>query len=298
MNLQSMINTRLGVGLGFLLGKYLPISLAYLLVDFMARYLAWRKNLSLVKTVYNNQRVVYGEKLTSQELRQAVKKVFTYAGQGFIDLYRNFQNPAALQKKIYKNGDFDKLIKLSKGNGTGAFIVAPHMSSFDLMLMAAAFNGLKATVLTCGKPTSGYKFQNNIRALSGLDVMPMSAMSQQKVISIMRDGGIIITAVDRPMPEQRHKLIFFDKPSPLPIGYVYMAKRANVPVVIVSVHKNGDGLYELKMSDPITMVSRENAKQEVIHNAQVVLNKIEEHIRAHPLQWQMYYPVWPDGHKE
>ena len=295
MNLQKLINTSFSVRMGLFFGQYLPPALSYLVINFIATLLVRMKKLSLVQTVFKNQQIAHDNKLSSKELHQAVKNVFIYAGQGFIDLYHNFKNYDALQQQIFDNDDLKKLINLSKNDTPGVFIVSPHMGSFDLMLAAASARGLKGNVLTIENPNSGYKLQNNIRTMNGLKIMPINSINYQKAIKIMVKGGMVITAVDRPIPGQKHKLEFFNKPCPLPGGYVEMAIKAKVPVRVVSIHKNSMGFYKLKLSEPIPMVPMDNPEQEIIYNAQIILKKIEDQIRAYPLQWQMFYPVYPDG---
>ena len=253
------------------------------------------ENLSLVQSVQQNQQMIYKGLLTPGDLHKAVKKVLISSGRCFVDFYRNVKSPAALQSKVLKNQAFERLIKLSQDKNFGAFLVMPHMSSFDLLFMAAATQGFRTKVLTIGKPTGGYKLQNDIRATSGLEIMPISQKAHEKSIDVMRNGGFILTAVDRPMPRQKRYLNFFGHPSPLPVGHVKMALIANVPILVAAVHMNKEGLYELSLSKPIHMIKMPDPAEELRCNAEIILKQIENYILSHPSQWQMYYPVWPDN---
>ena len=161
------------------------------------------------------------------------------------------------------------------------------------MLLAAAARGFEAKVLTISNPTDGYKLQNNIRAVSGLEIMPVSRKSHIDAINTLRGGGFVLSGIDRPIPEQSRKLNFFGQPSSLPDGYIRMAIKANVPVLVAAVHMNNDGLYELSLSEPVPMVRMADSAEEVRYNAENILRMIEGHILSHPSQWQMYHPVWP-----
>jgi len=294
MNMQTITNSRFGVGLGLAVGKRLPTAISYPLVNFMAARMARLENLSIVQSVRNNQQVIREKRLAPVELHKAVTDVFVYAGRCLVDFYRGLRSPAALQQKVLKNEALERLIGLSRDKYFGAFLVVPHMSSFDLMLLAAAALGFEAKVLTFGKPTGGYKLQNDIRAISGLEIMPVSRNVHKKSIDVMQKGGFVLTAIDRPMSGQRRQLNFFGHPSPLPAGHIRMALKANVPIIAAAVHMNKDGLYQLSLSKPIPMIRMADSMEEIRWNAENILRIIEGYIRSHPAQWQMYYPVWPD----
>jgi len=294
MNVQTFLNSKLGVGLGFSILRSIPEPISLPVVIFFAKQLARMENLSLVQSVRKNQQVIHGGRLSSIDLHKIVTEVFVYAGRCLIDFYRTLKDPAALQKKVLKNEALERLIRLSRDKHFGAFLVVPHMSSFDLMLLAAAALGFEAKVLTFGKPTGGYKLQNDIRATTGLEIMPVNQDAHTKSIDVMQKGGFVLTAIDRPMSRQRRKLNFFDHPSPLPAGHIRMAIKANVPILVAAVHMNHDGLYQLSLSEPIPMVHMPEPAEEIRYNAEKILKIIEGYIRSHPSQWQMYYPVWHD----
>ncbi|MBN1957009.1 MAG: lysophospholipid acyltransferase family protein [Desulfuromonadales bacterium] len=292
MSLQTLVNSRVGVGLGLAVGRTVPSSLSYSLVNLLAGKLARAERRPLIQTIQNNQQMVRSATLEHSDLQRAVEDVLRFTGRCFVDLYRNFSNPEKLSRKIRINADLERLIALSRDEKFAAFVVVPHMSSFDLMLLAAANLGLKTKVLTFGQPTGGYKLQNEIRALSGLDIMPVSRRTNLSALASLRQGGFVLTAVDRPVTGQGRVFNFFGRPSPLPDGHIRMALKADVPVLAAAVHMDEEGFYQLQLSEPLTMQRLSDPEEEVRFNAERVLGVLEGYIRAHPSQWQMFYPVW------
>lgn len=292
MSFQALVNSRVGVGLGLAVGRSVPSPMSYPLVNLLAGKLAGCEKRPLIQAIRNNQKVVQGQPLNNSELKKVVGDVLRFTGHCFVDLYRNFSNPKNLKKKIILNADLERLIDLSQDKKFGAFVVVPHMSSFDLMLLGAASLGLKTKVLTFGQPTGGYKLQNEIRALSGLDIMPVSRRTNLSALASLRQGGFVLTAVDRPIPGQKRMVNFFGRPSPLPDGHIRMALKADVPILAAAVHMNQDGLYQLQLSEPLFMQRLADSEEEVRRNAERVLSVLEGYIRTHPTQWQMFYPVW------
>jgi len=248
----------------------------------------------MVAAVRQNQWVVRGGNLSPQELDSAVAEVFTHAGRCFVDLYHNLHKPDGILARVADSPKTQEYIQRSLDPDFGAFIVAPHLSNFDLCLLSLAYRGLCGQVLTYGQPTGGYQIQNRIRAETGLQITPVSPETHEKAIENMKNGGFVITAIDRPIRRKAHYLNFFGRPSPLPAGHIQMAIEASVPIIVASARLDETGDYQIDFSDPIPMQRTGDSAEEIRVNGEAVLRLIEERIRANPGQWLMYYPAWPD----
>jgi KDO2-lipid IV(A) lauroyltransferase len=294
MDLQKLTNSRFGVRLGLALGRIMPPGLGYRLSAFAARRIAARKDSPMVKAVRANQWVVRGENLSPTELDQAVEEVFLHAGHCFVDLYHNLQNRQGLLDRVIDNAASQRLIEFSQPGGQGCFFVAPHLSNFDIVMLALAYRGLQGQALTYGQPTGGYKIQNELRAATGLEITPVSDEAHRKAIARLKAGGLVATGVDRPIRRKAHTINFFGRPSPLPAGHIRMALHAGALILVGAAHMRPDGLYELLLSEPIPMQSHPNPEEAIRINGEAVLREIETFIRQAPEQWLMYYPVWPE----
>ncbi len=291
---QSITNSRFGVNLALWIGRTLPRGISYRIGEFGATLIAKRDN-AITRAVRINQWVARGEKSTAAELEAALVEVFSHAGRCFADLYRNLMNPEGLKALVPNTQTVERLIAQSRPDTTGAFIVAPHMSAFDLVLLAIAYHGVRAQVLSYGNPTGGYEIQNQIRSVTGLEITPVRGEeTHRQAIEHMRNGGIVITAVDRPIRKKAHMLSFCGHPSPLPAGHIRMALEAEVPVLVAAAQFQPDGKYHLLLSDPIVMQPHPDPGESIRKNAETVLQVIEGYIRQTPGQWLMYYPCWPD----
>lgn len=293
--MQRFFNSSFGVNFGLALGRLTPPKWGYRLSAYGAKILARRSDSPMVKAIRANQRVIQGKDTPIEKLDQAVNDILIHAGQCFVDLYHNLQNPAGLKQLSPLNLALEDLIAQSHADSPGAFIVAPHLSNFDLVLLAAAYRGLKAQVLTYGNPTGGYKIQNDLRSQTGLDITPVSSEVHRQAIENMRNGEFVITAVDRPVRRKIQTMKFFGQSSPLPAGHIRMALEAEVPIIVAAAQMQADQLYHVLISDPIELVRHTDPDETVRINGEAVLRVIESYIRQMPNQWLMYYPVWPKG---
>ncbi len=290
---QQFSNSKYGVEIAIWLAHRLSAYKAARLARWLANTLVSNRSSPLVQSIRLNQWVVRGENATAEELDQAAREVLLHAGRCVYDLYRNMRHPERLKALAPETPISEELVARSRDKSFGAFVVAPHLSNFDVVLLANAYRGLHAQVLTYAKPTSGYQIQNRIRAETGLDITPVNEASLRKAVRTMREGGFVVTAVDRPSKRRKPELRFFGHPAPLPYGYVRLAMEGGVPILVATAFGKPDGTYGLRVSDPIAIPGHHEDEDAVRENAEKVLGIIEGYIRMAPSQWLMYYPVWP-----
>lgn len=270
------------------------------LINEISSFLSSRKTLDITNAIRNNQDFISGRTLSDQELTQLSKQVLTHAGKCFYDLYHCYNKPEILNELVPWSQEMADLVNHSLEN-QGYLVVAPHLSNFDLVVSRLVKGGFKGKVLSYPNPGSGYQLQNNIREYFGMDIIPLGDSSlEADIVQYLKDGGVVATGVDRPVPnrKRRHYTSFFGKPSPLPVGYITTALAADVPVIVVAAFMQDNGSYGLRISKPIVLKKFSNKLDEIILNAGRVLNKIEEYILLSPEQWLMFYPVWPDHMRE
>jgi len=172
--------------------------------------------------------------------------------------------------------------------------VAPHISNYDLMGRVIAAHELSPVVLSVAQPPGGYQLQNNLRRASGLVMAPASIDSLHLATESLRNGGMVLTAAERPFPESKYKPRFFGYPALLPTVHIKLALNFHLPVYIIGGFRRPDKRIEMYVSDPIEMLTETGDADRILVNAEIVLQKIEEYIRLYPAQWNMSIPVWPD----
>jgi KDO2-lipid IV(A) lauroyltransferase len=255
MDLQKLFASRIGVKLGLAIGRLIPLKWGYRLSSGFARRMAHLRSSSMVQAIRQNQWVVRGERSDPRILDSYTIEVLTHQGHCFIDLYHNLKDHEGMKNLVIYNQKARELVQQSQEQKFGAFLVAPHMSNFDLCMLAMAYRGFRGQVLSYGQPTGGYEIQNDIRAKTGLDITPADPEGQLKAIENMRNGGFVVTAVDRPIRQKAHYLDFFGRPSPLPAGHIRMAIEAGVPVIVVSAFMDPRGKYHIIISSGHTQIS-------------------------------------------
>jgi lauroyl/myristoyl acyltransferase len=294
-DLQSVINSRIGVGLALGLGRIIPASVGYRLADRLAQLISAQKSSPMYQAVQANQWVIRGGNVSPRDLDKAVRAVFRNTAFCLYDFYHHLDHYSEIAKRIRFYPEGEALLS-NRGNGErGVVIVGVHLSNFDLVAREAARRGFNAMMLAYSSPGKGYQWQNEIRRRSGLDLVPASSQAVRQAIRRLKQGENVLTGIDRPIQNVKHHPRFFGRPTNLPVHHIHLALAAKSQVIVVAVIKQPGGIYNIQVSDAIKMQACSDRDEEILLNAERVLKIAEGLIRQAPEQWSMFYPVWPDS---
>ena len=293
ISFQSIINSRFGVGLAMALGRSTPPRLGYPIARFAAKQIGRRPQLGIVQAVRSNQAVVGGE-LSPEELNWRVNATFTQTGYCLYDLYHNLWNPAAINDLLIWSAPIDTLVKSRQNASQGLTIVGIHMSNFDFVAQAASRRGLQAMSLGLPNPGGGYQWQNDLRKEAGFVIVPASVSALRQATKLLEQGGTVMTGIDRPLDESKYLPRFFGRPAALPVMHILLALKTHTPVIVAAAFRDESGCYHIEISEPIAMHPYSDRHEEIVRNAETVLEVAEGFIRRDPTQWSMFYPVWPE----
>ncbi|MGD8458043.1 MAG: hypothetical protein PVF83_16825 [Anaerolineales bacterium] len=292
-DLQSFSSSRLGIAVALAIGRFIPPRIGHPLSKVIAKWIVINKNNRMVQAVRANQWVVSQGRLTSDQLDTIVYKTFRHQTRCLYMYYRHLYDSKTSEDFIEITPKFEKVIKQTQGNKNPTVIVGIHMSNFDLVAYAASQHGLNALGLALGDPTSGHEWQYEIRQSYGFNVVPANVSTIREAEKRLRNGGTVLTGIDRPLLQSKYSPRFFGHPATLPVIHIHLATRTNVPVVVVAPIMDDDGIFRVKASDPIIMENHSEKKTMVTRNAEKVLEVAEDFIRQAPYQWVMFFPVWP-----
>ncbi len=293
MSLQEAINGPAGVSLAYSLARLLPPRQGHWLASRLGSRLGKIRGNSQVRAVEANQKIVSQGKLSETELQRITRATFEATARCLYDFYHNYSHPKAIRELVEIDSSLIRLIEEQRKSQKGVLVASLHFSNFDLGFRAVVLAGLRFQALVYPQPNYGYRLQNRIRKIDGMEITPYSFTAMQIAIKRLKSGGVVITGVDRPTQESRYRPVFFGRGSNLPVSHVQMALKSGVPVVVVSMKTMPDGHYCFSASDPISMQKFKNQDEEVLWNAEQILKEIEPIIRWDPKQWSMFYPVWP-----
>jgi lauroyl/myristoyl acyltransferase len=293
MHFQDLINSRFAIAIVLALGRIIPPKTGYALGERIARLIVAFKNNPMVRSVRANQWVVSGQKMDSHQLDGITRRTFEHTADCLYDLYHNLPHPGRIMKMVAMSPKLTRILGERQNAEKGTLILAPHLSNFDLAGRALALHGWPILVLSYPEPPGGYQWQNKMRQEYGIDIRPMSLESVRAARDHLKNNGLVLTGMDRPMEASNHQPRFFGYPSTVPVTYVNLAAQSGADFVVVGCRSTSKGSYMVECSDVIPFKPLNDKNQEYLVNAEKVLREAERMIRIAPEQWSMFYPVWP-----
>ncbi len=294
MRFQDLMSAGPVTGAGLWIGRRMPRSVGYGLARVMSQWVVTFKP-GVYWVVRANLRQVLGQ-VGDAELHRMTRQVFYHAGQVYYDFFRAITRERDnLGKAVRLRPGFVNFLKSALEQKRGVLLLSTHISNFDLAGVCVASHGIPIQLLPLADSRKGFQVFNELRAAGGFEVTPLSAASLRAAVRRLRNGGIVVTGMDRPAPQEGLQIEFFGRPSYLPTGPARIALMSGAEVIVGSCYHDPEDGYVLDTTDPIEMERVGGQKRSVLHNAQRLAAILEDMVRAHPDQWLMFHPVWPDS---
>jgi len=294
MRLQDFFSSPVVTQVGIRLAQVMPRWMGYGLARFAAALIA-RAQPELYHVVQANLRQILGPDVASHVLVAKTQAVFTHAGQTYYDFFHAVDyDAAAIAREIVVPPDTLAIIRTELAQGHGCLLLGAHMSNFDLGILALGTHGLPIQALSLANPNEGFVVLNRLRAKWGLEITPITPQSLRQAIRRLKEGGVVMTAFDRPIPDDRHLIPFFGRPAYFALGPARLAVMTGVKVFMGCCHYVVGQGYILH-AQPIEMVHTGNRQGDIEINACRMANVLEGYVRQHPEQWMMFHPFWPNG---
>ncbi len=279
--------------LGLFLGENLSPKMGDWVVSLVSNFITRRKKNPQVNAVRTNQWVVSGKSLQGNDLEERVKQVYKSSGRSLYDYYHCMRDKERVRELIQFDDNLNYFIKRIKDTKERTLGLVLHMGAFDLSGYAIAIAGADPLILSYPNPNAGYKWHNELRRQAGLNIEPLTMESFQHATRHLKQGGTVITGVDRPWEGGNHHPKFFGYSSDIPVTTIQMAIRTETPIMLLACIRQPDERYILHASDLIELHPNPDRDVELMENTEKVLSAAEPYITSAPEQWAMFYPVWP-----
>jgi lauroyl/myristoyl acyltransferase len=292
----SAVSGPRAIKLSMFLSRAIPEGLGHRAAGWAASVIC-RVKPAVYHTVHANLRQVMGPDASSQALEDAVRQVFITAMRSYFDLFRAVGLPGQELSALVDVPEATKANARALWNHEGgAVLVFPHLSNFDLGGHALVRYLPELQLLTLPNPPAGFEILNESRRRSGVSVTPVTSSALRQAIKLLRRGGLVSIAGDRPVSDLDKPVQFFDRPARVPSGHVRLAlKTGAVMAVAYCIFSAETGRYTAYLEPPMELIRTGNLAEEVALNVRQVLGALEQAIRRWPEQWQMFVPVWTEG---
>jgi len=298
VNLVAFSNSRWGPPAGISLVRLLPPALASKLAGSLANRIASQVGSPLVEAVRANQAVVRALPREHPEVERAVRTVLHTMAESYLVLFRVMRRGQAGLREV---GELDPALVTAGRErletGRGLMYAGAHTVGLDLLLLMIGGLGFPIQALAYPESEASYAVTNRIRRSFGVDLSPTNFNSLRQAIRHLRQGGMVVTAVDRPDPTGE-LLEFFGRPARLLVGHARLAIRTGAPIMVGGTYLEQKGRYRAVLLDILESGPYADRPTGELELAQEVIRIHEQFIRQRPDQWMMFHPVWPAPAKE
>jgi lauroyl/myristoyl acyltransferase len=268
----------------------LPRPWAYALAVFAARFAFWFSPLARPRLEFNLR--VARPDLDERALRRVAWVNFRNHAKAYADLMMLPRTNVQAMRPLLKVQGWENLEK-ARAIGKGVMVVSCHMGSYEVV--AAIWSATLAPVSLFAEelePRPLYEWYRETRARLGISVLPLHLGGLRKVTQALRDGEMVVTAIDRDITGTGHVMPFFGRPAPIPLGPAAIALRMGTPLLPVCVYRLPDDTYMVEGLPPVVAEPTGDEKADEIRITQQLLRQIEEFIRRHPEQWHVPHRIW------
>ena len=190
------------------------------------------------------------------------------------------------------------MMRAALAQGKGAIIATSHSGNWELMGGALALAGLPIVGVAKRQSAAGMdRFINEYRALVGMHVTYRSSVRE---MFRMIDQGWIIGLLSDQDPLRRDGVIvdFFGQETNAFTGAAAIARRCEVPIFPVFMHRRADGHHELTIEEPLYVEKTDDRAADVLRVTQEVSAHIEAWIRRYPSEWFWLHDRWKSMREE
>ena len=189
-------------------------------------------------------------------------------------------------------------MRASLAQGKGAIIATSHSGNWELMGGALALAELPIVGVAKRQSAAGMdRFINEYRALVGMHVTYRSSVRE---MFRMIDQGWIIGLLSDQDPSRRDGVVvdFFGQETNAFTGAAAIARRCEVPIFPVFMHRRADGHHELTIEEPLYVEKTDDRAADVLRVTQEVSAHIEAWIRRYPSEWFWLHDRWKSMREE
>lgn len=294
MFINNLSMSRFGPTVALNILRFIPRNLAYYLGSLITKRMARNTDAPLIRGIRANQAVIRDLPYDDPALDEAVTEVLRSTVKSLVDSMKAVTGGEKVVRRSCSIGEesLNDVISCLEA-GRGCVIVGPHLIGLDMFIFYLGIEGLPILGLSYPDPKGSYTVQNTIRRKFGFNIIPVSLRTLRQSFQHLRDGGIVMTAVDR-AGLGGEELEFFGRKTVLPVGHARIAIKTGSPLMVGIPYITENGMYRADIIASFMPDPDADEHSEAITLAQKALNAMEPYIRKWPEMWLMYYPVWPD----
>ncbi len=274
------------------LAGYLPPRVGYRVAEW-AGWLIYCLMPKLRRVLTSNMRHVLGPSATGDQVQAVIRQQCVYVVKNLYDQFRlGHVTKEEAQRVTRIEGREHLLAELDKGRGVVA--ISAHLGSTETVAQTPLTLGVPITgmALKAG-PERRFRFILNLRRSQGVNLIP-TGESPKALFHALKRNEIVCLPCDQDLTGSGRDVPFFGARTRLPDGPLRIARRAGVSVLPAFALRLPGDTFLLEFEPPLSLPETGDREADLEAGMTVLVSALERRIRAHPEQWLVTGPVWPE----
>jgi lauroyl/myristoyl acyltransferase len=270
----------------------LPRPWAYALAVMAARFAWWFSPLARPRLEFNLKVACPELEKDPKALRRLSWQNFRNHAKAYADLMLLPTTAVESMRSLLKVEGWEYLEE-ARAIGKGVLVVSCHMGSYEVV--SAIWSATLAPVSFFAEelePRPLFEWYRDTRARLGISVLTLDHGGIRRVLQALKDQEMVITAIDRDITGTGHRMPFFGRMAPIPLGPAAIALRLGVPLFPVCAFRLPDDSYQAEGAPLVFAKNTGNPREDQVRASQELLRHIENFIRRHPDQWHVPHRIW------
>lgn len=239
----------------------------------------------------DNLDLAYGDTLSVQEKKRIARASFVnLVTTGFEFCYFPKLVNRPLEETVKRVNHHYMTEAVAAGNGVICLVL--HMGNWEVA--GSSYRGLPITpyaVVRHQKQAWVTRLITEIRQQYGIvEIHKRDAL--KKVLTVLRQGGVVNLLIDQHAAEESVEVQFFGKPAMTTASAALFALRTNSKVMIACCTRDEKMDLVLTCYPPFETVRTGDFKQDLVTNTQIYVDGIEQAVRQQPESWMWVHRRW------
>lgn len=218
--------------------------------------------------------------------------------RAWVDYFHFGQKPPAAALAQLAHGEGEAHLQAAVAEGKGVILLTAHAGNFELGALLLRVWRLKVhAVYKPDRFPAVERLRREIRAQGGVEGVPVGEgpFATLPLVKLLREGHLVGMQGDRDFNLTGVPLPFLGREAFFPRGPWELAAMTGAPVVVSFFHTDDEGRFHARFFAPIRVEgSRESRGASMRAGMARYVALLEGLVRAHPEQWNCFYPFWDD----
>jgi KDO2-lipid IV(A) lauroyltransferase len=261
---------------------------------FFCFYPLVRYLLSYKKNLIGNLAMVYGDSLTSRQIKRIADSCMRNVVRMCGDIL--YYGAPAHRKRLFRDititgkEHLDKALK----EGNGVIGLGAHMTSFLLLTVRLCQSDIPFVVLikesenpVIREKLQGWRRDSKVESIdAGTEDHGVS-----EILKTLGDNQVVYLIADERRKRNSHMVPFFGRPAYTAVGPAVISKKTGAPIVPIFIAERDGGLV-IDVMPPIEDSSTGDYDTDIWTITERANLAIEQYIRKYPDQWLWMRPRW------